>query len=251
MAPAGQLELTSPVERLFGIGPERKAQLARLGIITIGDLLLHRPRRYEDRRHLVTIRDLPQGETRTVRGEVVALGTTHFRRARKSVFELIVDDGTARLHCRWWNLSFMERYFQKGDEVFVFGKMSAIKPRTMDHPETEVIDSVDDESIHINRVAPVYPLTEGLPQRWLRATTWRALRLFEGRFQEPWPGAKLDGVPTLDQAVHDLHFPAQIADADAARKRLALDEFIDLQLSIQRRRRNLEPGHCHAAATIA
>src|SRR6058998_3346379 len=168
-----ELDLTSSVGRLFGVGLERKGQLAKLGISTIGDLLLHRPRRYEDRRHFVSIRELPQGEARTVRGRVITLGTTFFRRAHKSVFELIVDDGTARLHCRWWNLPFMEKYFKQGDEVFVFGKMSSVKPRTMDHPETEVIESAEDESIHMNRVAPVYSLTEGLPQRWLRGLVWR------------------------------------------------------------------------------
>ena len=240
MSQAASLDLTSPVERLYGIGSERKAQLHRLEIRTVGDLLVHRPRRYEDRRHFVSIYDLPEGAARTVRGKVLAAGTTFFRRSGKSVFELLVDDGSARLHCRWWNAPYMERYFKHGDEVFIFGKMTAIKPRTMDHPETEVIDSPDDESIHMNRVVPVYPLTEGLPQRWLRALIWRALGVFEGRFDEPWPGIKLDGFVSFRSAIHNLHFPGEVAEAEAARQRLALDEFIQLQLDIQKRRRNLE-----------
>src|SRR5687768_16647307 len=132
MSQAAHLELTSPVEQLYGVGPERKGQLYRLEIRTIGDLLVHRPRRYEDRRHFVSIYDLPEGVARTVRGKVIAAGSTFFRRSRKSVFELIVDDGSARLHCRWWNAPYMERYFKQGDEVFIFGKVSALKPRTMD-----------------------------------------------------------------------------------------------------------------------
>ena len=240
MSQAALLDLTSPVEQLYGVGPERKAQLHRLEIHTIGDLLVHRPRRYEDRRHFVSMYDLPVGVARTVRGKVIAAGTTFFRRSGKSVFELIVDDGSARLHCRWWNAPYMEKYFKQGDEVFVFGKVSTLKPRTMDHPETEVIDSADDESIHMNRVAPVYPLTEGLPQRWLRALIWRALGIFEARFAEPWPAIKLDDFVSMSRAMHDVHFPEEIADAEAARRRLALDEFILLQLEIQKRRRNLE-----------
>jgi ATP-dependent DNA helicase RecG len=234
------VHLTSPVERLAGIGWERKSQLARLGISTIGDLLLHRPRRYEDRRHFVSISHLAVGEARTVRGRVIAVGTTWFRRAYKSVVELVVDDGSARLHCRWWNLPFMEQYFRQGDDVFVFGKLSSVKPRTMDHPETEVIDSRDDESIHMNRIVPVYPLTEGLPQRWLRALISRALDRFAPDLDEPWPQVRLQDFPTLRSAVRDLHFPAEITAAGTARQRLALDEFITLQLAIQRRRRNLE-----------
>jgi ATP-dependent DNA helicase RecG len=240
MSQAALLELTSPVEQLYGIGSERKAQLHRLEIRTVGDLLLHKPRRYEDRRHFVSIYDLPEGVARTVRGKIIAVGTTFFRRSGRSVFELIVDDGSARLHCRWWNAPYMERYFKQGDEVFIFGKVSALKPRTMDHPETEVIDSPDEESIHMNRVVPVYPLTEGLPQRWLRALTWRVVRLFESRLGEPWPDLKIDGFVSFRRAVQDLHFPAEVAEAESARQRLALDEFIQLQLEIQKRRRNLE-----------
>ncbi len=237
---APTLELNSPVERLYGVGAERKAQLARLKIFTIGELLLHQPRRYEDRRHFVSIYDLTEGQTRTVLGRVVTLGTTTFRRSGKSVFELVVDDGTARLHCRWWNAPYMERYFKQDDEVFVFGKVTAVKPRMMDHPETEVVESAEDASIHMNRVVPIYPLTEGLPQRWLRALIARTVAIFEPRLAEPWPGVALQGFPSFKQAIHDLHLPAEVTDAEDARRRLALDEFIGLQVEIRRRRRNLE-----------
>src|SRR5262245_28028699 len=98
--------LSTPLTRLRGIGPERAAQLQRLKIVTVEDLLLHRPRRYEDRRHSRRISELTLGESATVRGQVVALGVNYFRKRTRSVFELIVDDGTARLHCRWWNLPF-------------------------------------------------------------------------------------------------------------------------------------------------
>ena len=74
--------------------------------------------------------------------------------------------------------SFMENYFAMGDEIFVFGKLKETKPRTMDHPETEVIEGGEESFIHINRIAPVYPLTEGLPQRWLRGLIWRTLEKF-------------------------------------------------------------------------
>jgi len=135
------LPLARPVTALHGVGPERAAQLARLEIRTIADLLLHRPRRYEDRRHLVPIAQLQLGEAVTTRGTVVALGVKWYKQHTKSIFELILDDGTARLHCRWWNLPFMEKYFAVGNEVIVFGKPVELKPRTMGHPETEVVEA--------------------------------------------------------------------------------------------------------------
>ena len=242
--PAG---LETPLTSLRGVGTERAAQLDRLGLRTVNDLLLHAPRRYEDRRHLLKIRELKLGESATTRGRIVATGVKTYQRKTRSVYEFVLEDGTGRLHCRWWNLPFMEKYFAVGDEVMAFGKVKPSKPRTMDHPETEVLASAGAEggdagelSIHLDRIAPIYPSTEGLPQRWLRALVWRALEQFGALVTEPWPGLKLDGWPGRAESVRMLHFPVDPAQPERARRRLALDECIDLQLAIQRRRRNLQ-----------
>ena len=234
------LSLSTPLRAVLGVGAERSAQLARLQLHTVGDLLLHRPRRYEDRRQFLPIAGLRLGEPATTRGSIVALGLKRYRGGSKSVFEFILDDGTARLHCRWWNLPFMQNYFQTGDEVLVYGKPNSLKPRTIDHPETEVIETGEGNLIHLNRIVPVYPLTEGLPQRWLRALLFRLLPQFESLIAEPHPEIALPDLPTRAKAVHMLHFPEAMTDTEIARQRLALDEFIDLQLAIQTRRRRLQ-----------
>ena len=261
--------LKMPVTSLWGVGAERAAQLARLDIRTIEDLLLHRPRRYEERRHFRKIAELTKDEAATARGTIVASGLRRFRGGGKSVFEIILDDGSARLHCRWWNLPFMEKYFAMGDEVFVYGKLSETKPRVMTHPETEVIEGGEESFIHINRIAPVYPLTEGLPQRWLRGLIWRTLEKFERHIAEPEIGARVSSpaarpnaktapqlsklsaiieaaaagdsrapLPSRANAIHMTHFPEELADVEIARQRLALDEFIELQVQIRTRRKN-------------
>jgi ATP-dependent DNA helicase RecG len=261
--------LARPLRSLHGVGREREAQLARLGLRTVEDLLLHRPSRHEDRRHLLSIRDLQLREPGTTRGVIIALGMKYYQQRRKSVFEFIMEDGSARLHCRWWNLPFMENYFKTGDEVFVFGKLNSLKPRTMDHPETEVIEGGQESSIHINRIAPIYPLTEGLPQRWLRGIIWRTLALFADEPREPWPellagspgksvaatfrlrdfglalAPKTDArgyrsLTTRARALRMLHFPDSREEPEPARRRLALDEFIALQRDILLRRRRFE-----------
>ena len=267
--------LARPVMSLHGIGPERAAQLARLDIRSIEDLLLHRPRRYEDRRQFMPIAQLQLGESVTTRGKVVALGVKWFKQHTKAIFELILDDGTARLHCRWWNLPFMEKYFAVCNEVIVFGKPVNLKPRTMDHPETEVVEDGEEQVIHFSRLTPIYPLTDGLPQRWLRSLIWRTLTQFEGQIREPWPetagfqvaGCKLQVqpgqvvpgqpaagniqpatcnlqpatlLPTRAQAIRMLHFPETVGDTAVAVRRLALDEFIELQRRILLRRQHFE-----------
>lgn len=284
-----QSPLAQPVTALWGVGPERAAQLARLDIQTIEDLLLHRPRRYEDRRHFRAIAELSMDEAALTRGTVVALGMKKFRKGTKSVFELILDDGTGRLHCRWWNLPFMEKYFEVGNEVVAFGRLVGLKPRTMDHPETEVVETGEERFIHFNRIVPIYPLTEGLPQRWLRGLVWRSLERLEAEISVPWEawgaqpaGAMATGsrsceakssltkrnsgtaekerggrgffvspansdrasllrsLPTRANAVRGLHFPEALEQIETARQRLALDEFIALQLRMQERRRRFE-----------
>jgi len=226
--------LTQPVTALTGVGKERSAQLARLEVFTIEDLLFLRPRRYEDRRNFAAIAALRADRPATARGKIVALGVKWYRHREKSIFELILDDGTARLHCRWWNLPFMEKYFAVGDELVVFGKLLSLKPRTMDHPETETVTG-EENFIHLNRITPIYPLTEGLPQRWLRALVWRTLADFARHIPEPWPTMK-----GRAQAIRMLHFPETEADTEIARRRLALDEFIELQRQIGLRRKNFE-----------
>ncbi len=254
---AKPLPLRRPVTTLWGVGPERAAQLARLDIVTVEDLLLHRPRRYEDRTQFRPINELQLHEPATTRGRVLALGVKWFRKHTRSVFEMILDDGTARLHCRWWNLPFMEKYFHQGDEVVVFGKPLLLKPRTIDHPETEIVEMGEGNFIHLSRITPIYPLTEGLPQRWLRSLIWRTLEKFEPLITDPWrkpedftpgngtaqratAGPPDHPLPSRAIAIRRVHFPESLDQVETARRRLALDEFVELQLQIQRRRKNFE-----------
>jgi ATP-dependent DNA helicase RecG len=240
--------LQQPVTVLYGVGPERAAQLERLNIRSVEDLLLHRPTRHEDRRHFQRVADLELRQPGLVCGKIVASGVKYWSQHKKSVYEFILEDGSGRLHCRWWNLSYMERYFKTGDSVVVYGKPVGLKPRTMDHPETEVLEDME-QSLHLNRMVPVYPLTEGLPQRWLRSLLWQTLELCESQISEPHPGWIPETYPTRSNALRMLHFPEVAEDIELARKRLALDEFLELQRAIQSRRQRMEARagarNCH------
>ena len=238
------LPLTASVKTLRGVGLERAKQLERLGITTVEDLLLHRPRRYEDRRNFISIAKLALGEAATVRGKIIAAGVKRWRKGQRALFECVMDDGSAHLHCRWWQMqSWMEEYFAVGREFLVYGRPESLRPRTIDHPETEWVEPGEEGFIHFNRIVPIYPLTEGLPQRWLRGLIWRTLETHEPTIAEP-PVSKLQEekslLPSRANAIHMLHFPEELTDTEIARQRLALDEFIALQLQIQSRRRNFE-----------
>ncbi|MFM2296050.1 MAG: ATP-dependent helicase RecG, partial [Verrucomicrobiota bacterium] len=234
--------LALPVSAVWGVGDERAKLLARLEIFTVEDLLLHKPRRYEDRRKFLAIRELKLKEPATVRGKIVAAGVKRFKGGTRAMFECILDDGTAHLYCRWWQSQpWMADWYAVGREFLVFGKLDdEKKPRTFTHPETERIEADDDEAIHVNRIVPIHPLTEGLTARVLRSLVWRALEKFESQIPEPTPALGLKIYPTRANAIRMTHFPEELLDVDIARQRLALDEFVALQIQIQSRRKKFE-----------
>ncbi|MEE2948243.1 MAG: ATP-dependent DNA helicase RecG [Verrucomicrobiota bacterium] len=233
--------LDQAVATLPGVGSERASRLAKLGIRTVGDLLWHGPRRYEDRNQPHEVNALAKGDTGTVAGAIVAAGVRRMRRG-KSLFEFILDDGTARLHCRWWNMPYMDRYYKTGDFVHVHGKLKAEKPRTMDHPEAEVAEE-GEEYIHLKRIVPVYRLTDGVKQRWLRAVLWQVVDQFAGLVPDTNNGLLVGDdsywLP-LPQAFQSVHFPDEIERIEMARERLALEEFIRFQRQIRDRRKTFQ-----------
>ena len=178
------LDLTKiPVSTLKGVGSEKTALLAKLKIETITDLLLHRPKRYEDRTCLSQIKDLALDEHASVHGEIITCGVKYRRGRSMSVFEAVVEDASGRLRCRWWNMPFLKKIYTKGHRIFVYGKPNNLKPRTMDHPETEFLGDHEENSLlHLNRIVPVYGLTEGIQQRWLRGKFTRQQGLMQARW---------------------------------------------------------------------
>ena len=236
------LPLAAPVASVWGVGDERAKLLARLNIFTVEDLLLHKPRRYEDRRKFLSIRELKPDEPATVRGKIVAAGVKRFKKGTRAMFECVFDDGTALLHCRWWQAQpWMPGWYAVGREFLIFGKLDdAKKPRTFTHPETEFVEPGEDEFIHVNRIVPVHPLTEGLTARVMRMLVWRALEKFENEIAEPDIKLDLKLFPARANAVRMIHFPNELTEAEIARQRLALDEFAALQFQIQSRRKKFE-----------
>src|SRR5271170_170022 len=202
--------LRRPVASVWGVGEERARLLARLNIFTVEDLLLHKPRRYEDRRKFLPIRDLKLKEAATVRGKIIAAGVKRFRKGTRAMFECVFDDGTAYLHCRWWQAQpWTEDWFAVGRKFLIFGKPNSLKPRNVDHPETELVEPDEDEFIHVNRIVPFHPLTDGLTARVMRTLVWRALEKFASEIAEPLIKLDLKKFPARTNAVRMIHFPEE------------------------------------------
>lgn len=238
----------SDLEQIKGIGPHRRALLEKLGIFTPEDLLFYPPRRYEDRRHVKKIADLVVGEAATVVGEVTGASVRRGRRMR--IFRLRLKDETGRLSCNWFNQSYLKNQFQKKDKVIVTGKVSVYRNREIqiNAPEFEVIraeEDVESELIHMGRIVPVYPLTEGISQKVLRTLIYNALQTQFPLLKELFPPHWLSSqgwMPRMD-ACRTMHFPDEIGEAERARERLAYEEFLVMQLGILMRRREGKEEH--------
>lgn len=234
---AAMLTVDSNVSELSGVGPEKTRLLAKLGIETVEDLLLHAPRKYEDRRRFASMGEIKEGDAVTVCGEVITLGIKSFRGRGKSLFELVLEDDGGRLFCRWWNAPYMKGQFKKGDQVLVNGRVKPGRPLTMDHPDIEILGTDADQEMHMKRIVPFYPLTEGIAQKWIRKLVWDALHVVEVSHEYDWDANVEKGrFLTHEEAIQELHFPSALERTSDARQRLAFEELMQLQMNLRERR---------------
>lgn len=209
---------------------------------TVGDLLEHFPKRYEDRRRFDSFPTQGAGPPVCLRGTVIDAAKRHFGRQR-GYFEAIIMNGVGgvfgseKITCRWFNMPYIHRMIATGQEVVVYGKVKDVKSRlVMDHPEFEIIDEGESggESIHVERIVPIYRNVSGISQRRLREIIHGILR----NCAESTMALEYDVIPETRRSlsIHNAHFPETLEDAHAALRRFALEEFLRLQLNVAWRR---------------
>ncbi len=239
----------TPVQRLKGIGPVRAACLTRLGIRTVGDALLLMPRRYDDRRAFTPMSRLRPGEAASVSGRVVSVG---LGRTRRGVLycEARVEDSTGVLSVRWYRQAYLARTLRPGLRVILTGRLNPYPPRHMVNPEHEV-EEPDEVRCHSGRIVPIYPLTAGLTQRFLRRWLFDLVQTAAGGMADPLPTGLRErhDLVALPAAIRRLHIPADADETQAARRRLVFDEFFLFSLAVLRQRaiRSAHPGIVFAA----
>ncbi len=256
LAPStGSLSLEQGLTYLSGVGPKSAEKLAKLGLYTVRDLLYYYPRDHIDYARQVNIRDLSEGETVTL--IVTVRRCTSFtspRNPKLTIMEWVVKDHTGQLKLsrfyagtRYSSRSWQEqqkRLYPMGAVIAASGLVKRGKTGiTLDNPEIEVLEHSGDsiESMKVGRVIPVYGLTEGVPADLVRRAVVAALPAVS-QITEALPEGlrqkyELTGIHT---AIANIHFPANSAELDAARRRLVFDEFFYLQLGLLKRRRTLQ-----------
>ena len=212
----------------------------KLGYKSPEDLAGYLPRRHEDRRQGWHPQEgLPEGPVH-FQGTVTRSKLNRWRGRRCMVeVDLAVGDGKEVLgdpvRMVFYNLPFMARAFPEGKRVAVYGRMEEKKGiYVLAHPETETIEEGREEGIHLDRVVPIYPLTEGLNQRRVRSILYHYFKNFPIQVHEAFPGVQ--DLPNRQQAWQAFHFPESLREVEIARRRLAYEEMLGIQFSLKVRR---------------
>ena len=246
------MEISQPLEELDWIPRPKILALRRLGITTVEHLLTHFPRRHEDRS---AFPEFPRDESDVpicLSGEVIKTSLRRFG-GWKKIFEATLQELNANalsqpLICRWFNLHYVQKMIATGQQLVVFGKPRLRGKRIcMDHPEFEVIENNEERSIHLRRITPIYPATEGLSQRALRSMIYRLLQELDTEPIEPLLPENLKN-GDRGEAIRAIHFPETWQSLNVAREHLVLSEFFAMQMLIASRRTDsharVSAAHC-------
>ncbi|MBM6676679.1 ATP-dependent DNA helicase RecG [Olsenella uli] len=227
--------LSDSVERLRYVKGARAEALARLGIRRVRDLLLHVPHRYLDFTRVEKIARADVGTDATVVARVDRVQTKR-PRPRLQIVELSVMDETGVLVATFFRQPWVAEQVREGDVVALSGKVTfGYGFKQMKGPFYEVVTGGG--SGDYARVLPVHPVTEGLSASWMRRIVAAALA-DAGDVCDwlPAPLAARRGLMTLGRALRDVHFPPSVAQGNLARRRLAYNELLCLQLALLTRR---------------
>ena len=233
------MEISQPLEEIDWIPRPKFLALRRLGIATVEDLLTHYPRRHEDRHQFPEFPREESDKPLCLSGEVIK---TSFRRfGGRRIFEATLQEPNANalsqpLILRWFNLHYIQKMICAEQQLVVFGKPKLRGKRLcMDHPEFEIIEDDEEKSIHLRRITPIYPATEGLTQRALRSMIYRLLQELDTTPVEPLLPKNLKNGDRAE-AIRAIHFPESWQSLSVARDHLVLSEFFAMQMLIASRR---------------
>lgn len=265
-----QNDLSSPIQYVKGVGPQRALLLARLGIKTVKDALFCLPYRYEDRSSIKKIIHLKPEYLHTVQGKVIKTDviTPTPKRPRLKIFEAVITDGSGALKAKWFNQIYLKNVFKTGQRVVLYGTVKVNywgSGFEIVNPEYEILDEEDssqatDDSeqkaelgIHTGRIVPIYRLTEGLSQKHLRSIMYAIVGNSIPAVSDfiPQEIIREYGLPDIQESLRNVHFPSSasfLTDLNSGtspyHRRLSFDEIFTLQLGLAaiKKREAIEKG---------
>ena len=251
--------MLTPLQFLKGVGPRKAADLKKVGLNTVEDLLFRFPRRYEDRSKLQKIISLRPGMTAAITGKVLNAGLAQTRRPGFRLFSALVQDDSGQIQAVWPNQAFLKDVIRSQQRIVLFGKVEVWGSRGLQitDPEFEIIKDVtsgtagtagtadSDAQLHTGRIVPVYERTGMVTTNMQRRYVWQALEQAPRDGFDPVPDdiLKRERWPGRMDALWQSHFPSSDTPIDQlnnfmtpAQRRLAFEDFFVFQTGLALRR---------------
>jgi len=229
-------EYREDVEQLHGVGPVLRRRLERLGIRTLGELLRHYPKSYQDRRHKDSL--VEAEHTDWVNVLVRARSRGWIGRGHRKILKVTVEDETGRAALLCFGRGYLSGILQTGRWFWVWGRFQR-RYNELQASDFEIeAYEPGHERAEYARILPIYALTEGLSQKAVRQLMRRALESVKQQLSEEIPPAFRDRRECLPKgtALAAVHFPESMEQLARARKTLVYEELLHYQLALGRSR---------------
>ncbi len=224
------VNLEKQVQYIKTVGPNRAELLNKLGVFTLKDLITYFPREYEDRGKVKKICECIDGEVALIEGVAVSR-IVEIRMRNKSMYKLQLRDETGTCTALWFNQSYLKNIFRVGEKYKFYGKISS------QYGRVEIASPIFEkasETKNTGKIIPIYPLTKNLTQNVLRKIIELGLSEVEDELEETLPEYLLEkyNLMGLNETIKKIHFPSKLEDFENARKRLAFEELLIMQLAL-------------------
>lgn len=238
-------QIKTPVSAVSGVGPQLSKSLARLNIFTVGDLLNHFPKDYDDKSKKVYLKDF--AKAKKVHTVAKVLGHEWFGFGKMRTLKIIINDGTVTAQLICFNRQFLEKMILPGMIVNVSGqffvKYNSLQSSSFDVSKfkqnvacddlKQLIELMPDDS----SVLPVYRLTEGVTQKQMSKIIKNAINQYGHGIEDEIPSEFISKYKLVSkqQAISMIHNPETLEEALAARRTLAYEELLKFQYAILKR----------------
>ena len=238
-------QIKTPVSAVSGVGPQLSKSLARLNIFTVGDLLNHFPKDYDDKSKKVYLKDF--AKAKKVHTVAKVLGHEWFGFGKMRTLKIIINDGTATAQLICFNRQFLEKMILPGMIVNVSGqffvKYNSLQSSSFDVSKFKQNVACDDlkQLIELmpedSSVSPVYRLTEGVTQKQMSKIIKNAINQYGHGIEDEIPSEFISKYKLVSkqQAIFMIHNPETLEEAFAVRRTLAYEELLKFQYAILKR----------------
>lgn len=248
-----EIHLATPLQFIKGVGPKSAEVLKKGAYEAVGDFLYHLPFRYEDRRRFAKILQLRLGMKVPILAKIKETTFKRAYRGRLTIFEALLDDGSASIKAIWFNQPYLRNIIKQGRIGIFFGKTNYSKYGSLtlqiENPEYEFILEKEKGIIHSGRIVPIYRRIGSISSKKIRSVMYEILENLKYRVPEILPQKLLEKYSLIQRyrALQGVHFPpgeTSLDDLHQSRtsyhRRLIFEEFFLMQLGLALKRQGVK-----------